>query len=159
MVTGQADVFESEKARDAIVVFLEEYGSYLRLDTCLTYAAVLKADTVVDLLLSIAKRDPRHREMIKQTTKTTSMLFYEPVSVTQSWFCQIQSKLFSTVCPSRQCCQQFYSCYKKSKRKPHMSGNKRSSTFVPLHTQMSDHGKWIVRAVFRNRAKESPAKT
>ena len=75
-----------EKARDEVVVFLGEYGSYLRMDTCLAYAAVLKADTVVDLLLGIAKHDPRHREMIKQTTKSTSMVFYEPVSCNKSAF-------------------------------------------------------------------------
>lgn len=71
---------ESEKGRDEIVVFMGEYGSYLKMDTCLAYAAVLKADSVVDILLSIAKYDPRHREVIKQTSKSTSMVFYEPVS-------------------------------------------------------------------------------
>jgi hypothetical protein len=68
-----------QKARDEIVLFLSEYGSYLKMDTCLSYAAVLEADIVVDQLLSIAKHDPRHREVIKQTTKSTSMVFYEPV--------------------------------------------------------------------------------
>jgi len=38
----------------------------------------LKAESVVDILLSIAKYDPRHREVIKQTSKSTSMGFYEP---------------------------------------------------------------------------------
>jgi hypothetical protein len=68
-----------ETATDDIVVFLGEYGSYLRMDTCLAYAGVLKSETVVDLLLSIAKHDPRHREVMKQLSRSTSMVFYEPV--------------------------------------------------------------------------------
>ena len=63
-----------------IAAFLKEYGSYLRMDTCLAYASVLRATFVIDLLLSIAKHDPRHREAMKQMSKSTSMLFYEPVS-------------------------------------------------------------------------------
>ena len=70
---------DSDKGRDEIVVFMGEYGSYLKLDTCFAYAAVLQADSVVDILLSIAKYDPRHREVIKQTSKSVSMVFYEPV--------------------------------------------------------------------------------
>jgi hypothetical protein len=84
MLNKQGGGPENEKARDEIVVFLGEYGSYLKMDTCLAYAAVVKAGTVVDLLLSIAKHDPRHREVIKQTSKSTSMVFYEPVRNSRS---------------------------------------------------------------------------
>ncbi len=65
---------------DTIATFLKEYGSYLRMDTCLAYASVLRATFVIDLLLSIAKHDPMHRDAMKQMSKSTSMLFYEPVS-------------------------------------------------------------------------------
>lgn len=65
---------------DTISTFLKDYGSYLRMDTCLAYASVLRATFVIDLLLSIAKHDPRHREAMKQMSKSTSMVFYEPVS-------------------------------------------------------------------------------
>lgn len=71
--------YPEEKAADEIVVFLGEYGSYLRMDTCLSYATAVKAETVIDLLLGIAKHDPRHREVIKQLSKSSSMVFYEPV--------------------------------------------------------------------------------
>ncbi len=135
-----------EKARDEIVVFLGEYGSYLRMDTCLAYAAVLKADTVVDLLLSIAKHDPRHREMIKQTTKSTSMVFYEPVSFNMSAFIVRRSRLRSlnrlfSLSSISQCCPQYCNCYKESRRKPRTSENKRSLIFVPPLTQMCGLGK------------------
>ncbi len=75
-----------DNTEDAIATFLKEYGSYLRMDTCLAYASVLKATFVIDLLLSIAKHDPRHREAMKQMSKSTSMVFYEPVSSTLSNF-------------------------------------------------------------------------
>lgn len=67
-------------ALDSMIVFLGEYGSYLRLHTCMAYAAVLKADTVIDLLLGVAKHDLRHREVMKQTARWNQLVFYEPVS-------------------------------------------------------------------------------
>ena len=70
----------TDSTEDDIAAFLKEYGSYLRMDTCLAYASVLKANFVIELLLSIAKHDPRHREAMKQMSKSTSMVFYEPVS-------------------------------------------------------------------------------
>lgn len=70
---------ENGIAKDDVVVFLGEYGSYLKMDTCLAYASALRFEAVVDLLLSIAKYDPRHKEVIKQTSKSVSMVFYEPV--------------------------------------------------------------------------------
>jgi hypothetical protein len=73
-----------DDTEDVISTFLKEYGSYLRMDTCLAYASVLKATFVIDLLLSIAKHDPRHREAMKQISKSSSMVFYEPVRSTFS---------------------------------------------------------------------------
>jgi hypothetical protein len=72
---------ENGNAKDEIVVFLGEYGSYLKMDTCLAYASALKFEAVVDLLLSIAKYDPRHKEVMKQASKVNAMVFYEPVSL------------------------------------------------------------------------------
>ena len=71
---------DSDNAEGEITTFLKDYGSYLRMDTCLAYASVLRATFVIDLLLSIAKHDPRHREAMKQMSKSTSMVFYESVS-------------------------------------------------------------------------------
>ena len=74
------------EAIDNMIVFLGEYGSYLRLHTCLAYAAVLKSETVIDLLLGIAKNDPRHREVMKQTSKWNQLIFYEPVCTPDSHY-------------------------------------------------------------------------
>lgn len=70
---------ECNEALDNIIVFIGEYGSYLKLDTCMAYAALLRADVVIDLLLSVAKNDPRHREVMKQTSKSNQLVFYEKV--------------------------------------------------------------------------------
>jgi hypothetical protein len=71
---------EASRTQKQIKDFLSDYGSYLRMDTCLSYASVLKASDVVDQLLSIAKYDPRHREAMKQMSKSMTMVFYESVS-------------------------------------------------------------------------------
>jgi hypothetical protein len=48
--------------------------------TCLAYAAVLKAERVVQVLLEAAKYDPYHKETSRQLSKGNSNLFfYEPV--------------------------------------------------------------------------------
>jgi hypothetical protein len=44
------------------------------------YAAMREAEPVIEILLSIAKSDPRHREVMKQTSKSNQLVFYEPVS-------------------------------------------------------------------------------
>lgn len=68
------------KALDQILDFVKEFGSYLKLHTCLAYAAVLKAEQVIDLLLDLAKHDPKHKETVKRFSKGVSLVFYEPVS-------------------------------------------------------------------------------
>jgi hypothetical protein len=61
------------------VNFVTMYGSYLKLHTCIAYAAVLKAHEVIDTLLEVAKYDPRHKEVMRQLSKANALLFYEPV--------------------------------------------------------------------------------
>jgi hypothetical protein len=68
-----------EIALNEISSFVRSYGSYLKMHTCLAYAALLKAEEVIDLLLEAAKYDPRHREMMKLTSKANALVFYEPV--------------------------------------------------------------------------------
>lgn len=67
------------KALDEISSFVKDFGSYLKMHTCLAYAALLQAEEVIDLLLEAAKYDPRHREMMKITSKVNTLVFYEPV--------------------------------------------------------------------------------
>jgi hypothetical protein len=66
-------------ALDEISSFVKNFGSYLKMHTCLAYSALLQAGEVIDLLLEAAKYDPRHREMMKITSKVNALVFYEPV--------------------------------------------------------------------------------
>jgi hypothetical protein len=61
--------------------FVRQFGAYLKLHTCLAYAASLKAEAIVEILLDLAKHDPRHREVMKLTSKIGSLVLYEPVSI------------------------------------------------------------------------------
>ena len=61
--------------------FVLQFGSYLRLHTCLAYAAVLKAPKLIDSLLEVAKYDPRHREVMKQTARPSALVIYDSVRV------------------------------------------------------------------------------
>jgi hypothetical protein len=70
---------DMEVAIDKILPFVKDYGSYLKMHTCLAYSAVLKSERVIDVLLEAAKYDPRHREVMKQMSKANALIFYEPV--------------------------------------------------------------------------------
>jgi hypothetical protein len=70
-----------QKALDEISSFVKNFGSYLKMHTCLAYSALLQAEEVIDLLLEAAKYDPRHREMMKITSKVNALVFYEPVRI------------------------------------------------------------------------------
>jgi hypothetical protein len=62
------------------LTFIKVYGSYLKLHTCIAYASAIKAQEVVDVLLEVAKNDPRHKEVMRQLSKANALIFYEPVS-------------------------------------------------------------------------------
>ena len=149
---------ESEKEKDEIAVFMGEYGSYLKMDTCLAYAAALKADSVVDILLRIARHDPRHREVIKQLTKSTTMVFYEPVSVTTEAVLlpvagtKLLANLPSPVVVAHsQCCQRSLSSSMVFRKRRNERESVPSSTFVHLRIRTCGRGKQRRRATFPNR--------
>lgn len=72
------DVAEKIQLRD-LVEFVDVYGSYLKLHLSLVHAAAVRADEVVNRLLDLSRHDPRHREVMKELSKT-SLVLYEPVS-------------------------------------------------------------------------------
>ena len=69
------------EASEELVAFVEKFGAYLKLHTCLAYAAALKSCEVIDVLLSLAKHDPRHREVMKLFSRRHALILYEPVSL------------------------------------------------------------------------------
>lgn len=70
------------KARtDEAVEFVKMYGAYLSLDSSFVSAALVKADAVLEELLSLSKYDPRHREVKKELSKAGSLVLYDPVCI------------------------------------------------------------------------------
>lgn len=66
-------------AREDCIAFVRDFGSYLKLHTCLVHAAATHADDVVSVLLELARYDPRHKELMKVGVKPHMLVFYEQV--------------------------------------------------------------------------------
>jgi hypothetical protein len=62
---------------DKAIKFVKAYGAYLTLHLSLVCAAMVKAHTVIDELLALAKYDPRHREVLKDLSKASSLVLYD----------------------------------------------------------------------------------
>ena len=69
----------NEEAFRQTKAFINEYGAYLRLHTCIAHAAALRAQDIVKMLLALAKNDPLHRESMRRFSRANSLHFYEPV--------------------------------------------------------------------------------
>jgi hypothetical protein len=61
--------------------FVKTFGAYLKLHSCLVCAAEIHAESIIPILLEIAKHDMRHRDALKLLSKKTFFTPYEPVSV------------------------------------------------------------------------------
>lgn len=69
----------TKNAMDNIMLFMDTYGSYLKLYTCFVYSAALQAHAIISVLLNIATHDPVHKEAVKRISKSNQLVFYEPV--------------------------------------------------------------------------------
>jgi hypothetical protein len=65
---------------DETLTFVRTFGAYLKLHTSIAHAAAVYAGEVIDVLLELARHDPRHKELMKHVVKSSSLVFYEPVS-------------------------------------------------------------------------------
>ena len=78
-----------------MVDFVKKYGAYMKLHTCLAYAAALKRTDVIDALLELAEHDMRHREVIKLFSRRNALILYEPVSYCSAhYFATCASKVY-----------------------------------------------------------------
>lgn len=59
--------------------FVEQFGSYLELHSCFLRAVAMQSMPMIDVLLDIANHDPRHREVMKMTSKPGALVLYEQV--------------------------------------------------------------------------------
>ena len=57
--------------------FVSDFGSYLKLHTCLAYSAILKARNVLRVLLDVAKFDPCHKDAMRRIANGKELVFYE----------------------------------------------------------------------------------
>lgn len=80
ITTTTTEEDEGVKKAGELVEFVKKYGAYLKLHTCLAYAAALKRTDVIDALLDLAEHDLRHREVIKLFSRRNALILYEPVS-------------------------------------------------------------------------------
>jgi len=68
----------NEVAFQAAKSFVKEYGAYLRLHTCIAYAAAVRAHDIIKVLLEVGNHDPFHQESIRRFSRASSLVFYEP---------------------------------------------------------------------------------
>jgi hypothetical protein len=61
--------------------FVEKFGSYLQLHSCLSFAASVRDESAIAHLLQAAEHDPSHRDAVREIQKSNDMLFYDTVSV------------------------------------------------------------------------------
>lgn len=57
--------------------FVEEYGAYLQIHSCITFAAAVKDESAIADLLKAASYDPNHRDAVKEIQKSNELLFYD----------------------------------------------------------------------------------
>jgi len=69
---------EKSDENNVLVDFVKNYGAYVKLHTCLAYAAALKCSDVIHELLELSEHDMRHREVIKLFAKRNALILYEP---------------------------------------------------------------------------------
>jgi hypothetical protein len=70
---------EPQPEKEAIE-FVKNYGAYLQLHTCLSCSAAVKAETMIEELLSVASHDVSHRDATREIHKAASLTFYDSVS-------------------------------------------------------------------------------
>ena len=63
--------------------FVETYGAYLQIQTCLSAAASVKDEVAISAILKAARNDPCHQDATREIYKSNSngLLFYDSVSV------------------------------------------------------------------------------
>lgn len=63
---------------EAAKMFVRDYGAYLRLHTCIAYAAAVHSHEIIKILLDCAQHDPQHQESLRRFTRPSTIFFYEP---------------------------------------------------------------------------------
>ena len=59
--------------------FVETYGAYLQIPTCLSFAASVKDEVAISAVLEASRSDPSHRDAMREIEKSNASLFYNSV--------------------------------------------------------------------------------
>jgi hypothetical protein len=60
--------------------FVQTYGAYLQMQTCLSFASFVKDEAAISEILKVARDDPNHRDAMKDIQESSHLLFYDSVS-------------------------------------------------------------------------------
>lgn len=77
MYMGNAQELELDQVDDQVRTFVQKYGTYLQIHSCLVFSASAKAERTIDALLDVAKYDPSHLEAMAEFKRANNMTFYE----------------------------------------------------------------------------------
>ncbi|KAG7346813.1 hypothetical protein IV203_005882 [Nitzschia inconspicua] len=61
--------------------FIDRYGAYLQMHTCLSFASFVKDEVAITYLLKVAKFDPNHSETIKEIKRSKNLVFYDSLKL------------------------------------------------------------------------------
>lgn len=70
---------DTEIIDQEVATFVQKFGTYLQIHSCLAFSARVEADRAVDELLKVAKHDPLHRDAAKEIQNANDMTFYDVV--------------------------------------------------------------------------------
>lgn len=99
---------ELDQVEDQVDTFVQKYGTYLQIHSCLVFSASVHAERAIDSLLEVAKYDPSHIDAVKEFKRANNMTFYEAGKLSALLHClrDIRSetserqRLFKTLCVS-----------------------------------------------------------
>jgi hypothetical protein len=78
------DQTPSDEAVEEAKEFIKNFGAYLQIHRCLSCAAKLKAEAVIEELLGVGSYDPSHRDAMREIHKANNLTFYDAVSISLS---------------------------------------------------------------------------
>jgi hypothetical protein len=78
----EKEVVDEDKCskEEEVASFVQKYGAYLQIHSCLSYSAAVKAETAISELLVVASHDPSHRDAVKEIQRGKTLIFYDTVS-------------------------------------------------------------------------------
>lgn len=77
---------DTQSIDEEVAFFVQKYGTYLQIHSCLAFSASVQADRAIDELLEVAKHDPSHRDAVNEIEKANDLTFYDVVSI---WNCYL----------------------------------------------------------------------